>query len=36
MIFVIVPCLCNDVSGMSGVILLFSRVYIMKHEVCQE
>ena len=36
MIFVIVPCLCNDVSRMSGVIYAIFSCYVMKHEVCQE
>ena len=36
MICVIVPCLCNEVSGMSGVFYFIARVYVMKFQVCQE
>jgi hypothetical protein len=33
---VIIPCLCNEVCGMSGVFYVIARVYVMKFEVCQQ
>jgi hypothetical protein len=35
-IYIIVPCLCNEVWGMSGVFYVIAHVYVMKFEVFQE
>jgi hypothetical protein len=34
--YVIVPRLCNEVLGMSGVFYVIAHVYAMKFEVCQQ